>query len=405
MGLLKLMINGVIFNTKELLDYMNLMQVNSELQYEIVEGIKKNTMALRLTSHVLQLIDWKNILIDPIRKQFLPLLSEYSLPHPSLEVDSLSEISSQVSPGIIHRYPKKILFLLTSFCPMYCSFCTRSYLVGPSTETLSKINLNKSLADKINALINYLKSNSDINDVVISGGDIASVETGIIDRLLANLATIKSLKTVRLATRTLLFDPKIFLPNTSFFDIITQYSDKFKQRNIELSIQCHFNHPIEISEESQQAALSLWKSGVIIRNQTVLLDGINSTIDLQKKLIKKLVASGIQPYYVYQMDMVANAEHFRTNLATCINISKNLTGVFPGFQLPRFIVDLPGGGGKRSVYEYEFYDQKYGIYGFKSPLISGGKIYYYCDPLRYLEPNIQKEWTEKKTISNLYSLN
>lgn len=392
------MSNGVIFNTNELLKYMNLMQVNSKWQSEIVEGIKNSTMAIRLTSHVLQLIDWSNILTDPIRKQFLPLLSEYLLPHPSLQLDSLSEISSQVEPGIVHRYPKKVLFLLTSFCPTYCSFCTRSYLVGPSTEMLSKKTLSKSVAAKTNALINYLKLNSNINDVVISGGDIASVEVQIIDKLLTDLANIGSLKTVRLATRTLLFDPKVFLPGTSLFDIITQHYDKFKQRNIELSIQCHFNHPIEISTESQQAALSLRQSGVIMRNQTVLLDGINSNIDVQEKLIKKLIISGIQPYYVYQMDMVANAEHFRTNLAACINISKSLTGAFPGFQLPRFIVDLPGGGGKRSVYEYEFYDKKYGVYGFKSPIISGDKIYYYCDPLRYLEPNIQKEWLDKKNI-------
>jgi lysine 2,3-aminomutase len=397
------MSNRVIFNTNELLDYMNLMQVNSKWQSEIVEGIKNSTMAIRLTSPVLQLIDWSNIVTDPIRKQFLPLLSEYLLPHPSLKLDSLSEISSQVAPGIVHRYPKKVLFLLTSFCPTYCSFCTRSYLVGPSTEMLSKNTLSKSIAAKTDALINYLKLNSNINDVVISGGDIASVEAQIIDKLLTDLASIESLKTVRLATRTLLFNPKVFLPGTSLFDIITQHYDKFKQRNIELSIQCHFNHPIEISTESQQAALSLWQSGLIIRNQTVLLDGINSNIDVQEKLIKKLIISGIQPYYVYQMDMVANAEHFRTNLATCINISKNLTGAFPGFQLPRFIVDLPGGGGKRSVYEYEFHDKKYGVYGFKSPVISGDKIYYYCDPLRYLEPNIQKEWIEKKTIPILCS--
>ena len=395
--------NGVIFNTNELLDYMNLMQVNPKWQLEILEGIRNSTMAIRLTSHVLQLIDWSNILSDPIRKQFLPLLSEYLLPHPWLQLDSLSERASQVVPGIVHRYPKKVLFLLTSFCPTYCSFCTRSYLVGPSTKILSKKTLSKSLTAKTDALISYLKLNNNINDVVISGGDIASVEVQIIDKLLTDLANIESLKTVRLATRTLLFDPKVFLPGTSLFDIITKHYNKFKQRSMELSIQCHFNHPIEISAESQQAALSLWQSGVIIRNQTVLLDGINSNIDVQEKLIKKLIISGIQPYYVYQMDMVANAEHFRTNLATCINISKRLTGAFPGFQLPRFIVDLPGGGGKRSVYEYEFYDKKYGVYGFKSPVISGDKIYYYCDPLRYLEPNIREEWIEKKNIPSLCS--
>lgn len=397
--------NQVIFSSKQLLDYMDFMQIDSEFQHEIIEGIKRNTMAIRLTHHILKLIDWENIILDPIRKQFLPFLSEYLSPHPSLQLDSLSEIPSQVAPGIVHRYPNKILFLITNFCPSYCSFCTRSYLVGPSTELLSKKHLDKVEPDKIDVLINYLKSNTYINDVVISGGDIASVEPGIIDKILTHLASIESLKTVRLATRTLLFNPKVFLPGSLLFDLVKKHSDKFKQRCIELSIQCHFNHPNEISTESQQAAISLWQSGVIIRNQTVLLDGINSTIAVQKKLIEKLTTIGIQPYYVYQMDMVANAEHFRTNLETCINISKSLTGNFPGFQLPRFIVDLPGGGGKRSVYEYDFYNREYGVYGFKSPIISEDKTYYYCDPLRYLEPDIQKEWHQKKDILKIYSNN
>lgn len=391
-----------ISNIDGLSDYLNLMKVDRELKTDIIEGVKKNSMALRLTHHVLDLIDWNNLSKDPIRKQFLPLGSEYLPSHPQSRVDSLSEEKKQVRSGLIHRYPNKILFLLGTFCPTYCAFCTRSYAVGPNTKTLAKSYFTKSQTGKTDTLVNYLRSNVNINDVVLSGGDLASVQPLIIDKLLAELVSIKSLRSVRLATRGLLFEPSLFLPNTPLFEIITRYSEKFKQHNMELSIQCHFNHETEISSESQKAALSLYQSGVMIRNQTVLLDGVNSTIELQKNLIERLISSGIQPYYVYQMDMVANAEHFRTNLETCIRISKNLTGAFAGFTFPRFIVDLPLGGGKRSVYEYEFYDKKYGVYGFKSPLISGEKIYYYCDPLRYLEPHVQKEWHGKISISELY---
>lgn len=384
-------------------NYLNLIKVEPEITIDILEGVSKNSMALRLTNHVLNLIDWNNVSQDPIRKQFLPLGSEYLPSHPLSKVDSLAEEKKQVQSGLIHRYPNKILFLFGSSCPTYCAFCTRSYAVGPNTKNFKKSYLTKSNTGKTDILINYLRNNHNVNDVVLSGGDIASIQPLIIDKLLAELANINSLRSVRLATRTLLFEPSIFFPNTPLFEIITRYSEKFKQHNMELSIQCHFNNENEISSESQKAALALYQSGVMIRNQTVLLEGVNSTVELQKNLIERLISSGIQPYYVYQMDMVANVEHFRTNLETCINISKNLTGFFPGFQVPKFIVDLPGGGGKRSVYEYDFYDQKYGIYGFKSPIISENKWYYCCDPLRYLEPDIQSEWNQKKTIANIYS--
>jgi lysine 2,3-aminomutase len=388
-----------ILKIDELSDYLTSLDVELQLKADIISGFSKSSMALRLTHHVLGLIDWKNLVDDPIRKQFLPLHSEYLPSHPQLKLDSLSEEKSQIYPSLIHRYPNKILFLLSNSCPTYCAFCTRSYMVGPNSPVLKKryqTPSSSSLSTRCEFLNDYLKSNSNITDVLISGGDIASVEPSIIDKLLDKLADIESLHTIRLATRTLLFDPHLFLPNTSLFQIIEKHSQKLRQRNKELSIQCHFNHANEISLESKNVTRSLSQAGVIIRNQTVLLDGINSNVILQEELIKKLVDSGIYPYYVYQMDMVDNTEHFRTTLATAIKISKGLTGAFTGFQLPRFIVDLPCGGGKRSVYEYDFYDDKYGVYSFKSPLISGDKTYYYCDPLRYLDVHAQEEWNHKK---------
>ena len=226
----------------------------------------------------------------------------------------------------------------------------------------------------------------------------------MVDIILSTILNIQTLKTVRIATRTLLFNPDIFLPHTPLFELITKYSNQFKNQCMELSIQCHFNHANEISPISQQATHSLFKSGVKIRNQTVLLDGVNSNLKAQTDLIHKLISSNIEPYYVYQMDMVTNAEHFRTSLKTCIDISKSLTGLFPGFHLPRFIVDLPFGGGKRSVYEYEFYDNKYGVYWFRSPAISENKIYFYCDPLKYLDSHIQEHWIRKRSVSAIYNL-
>lgn len=401
------MTNSSITNIEQLSDYLNSQKIDSELKAEIIGGIQRNSMALRLTQHVLKLINWRNILEDPIRKQFLPLHSEYLESHPQSRKDSLWERESQSQDGLIHRYPNKLLFLVSNSCPAYCSFCTRSYSVGPNTHSLKKYRLfssNKSFQSRCDDLRKYLRNNIHVTDVLLSGGDIASIDPRFIDELLNDLSAVQSLRTIRLATRTLLFDPSLFLPDTPLFKIIIKHSQKLKKKNKELSIQSHFNHANEISPESKEASLALWHSGVIIRNQTVLLDGINSKDDLQKELIQNLLDSGIQPYYVYQMDMVDNTEHFRTSLSTAISISKSLTGAFPGFQLPRFIVDLPCGGGKRSVYEYDFHDKKYGIYGFKSPLLSGDKLYYYCDPLRYLSPCIQEKWKYIRCISEIYDL-
>lgn len=394
----------VIKTVDQLKVYLNTMKVDSDLKSDIIEGLAQNSMSLTITHHVLNLIDWNNPSTDPIRKQFLPLRSEYLPSHPQSRIDSLSEKKQEVSSGLIHRYPNKVLFLSTNYCPTYCAFCTRSYTVSNDTESLKKSKLEEAFKTRVNNLVKYLKLNRNISDVVISGGDIASASTSMIDIILSALINIQTLKTVRLATRTLLFNPDIFLPKTQLFELITKYSSRFKRQGIELSIQCHFNHANEISITSQEATNSLFNSGVKIRNQTVLLNGVNSSHEAQKELIHKLISSNIEPYYVYQMDMVTNAEHFRTSLKTCIDISKSLTGLFPGFHLPRFIVDLPFGGGKRSVYEYDFYDDKYGIYWFRSPAISEDKIYFYCDPLKYLNVHIQEHWIRKKSISAIYNL-
>jgi lysine 2,3-aminomutase len=398
------MIDYSIKTVDKLDTYLDSINVNHNLKTEILEGTLRNSMSVSITNHVLNLIDWSNPISDPIRKQFLPLRSEYLPSHPQSQIDSLSEKNRQVSSGLIHRYPNKVLFLLTNSCPTYCAFCTRSYTVGPNTKLVDKSKLTQSVKSRIRNLIDYIRENKNINDIVISGGDIACVNPSILDITLKEIQNIKTLKTVRLATRTLLFYPDIFIPETQLFEIIVKYAESFKNKGIELSIQCHFNHANEISIKSQHAATCLASFGVKIRNQTVLLDGINSNHNSQKELIDKLILSSIEPYYVYQMDMVANTEHFRTNLKTCIDISKSLTGLFPGFHLPRFIVDLPYGGGKRSVYEYESHDDKYGIYWFISPAISQEKKFSYCDPLRYLDPDIQEEWLTKKTISAIYGL-
>lgn len=398
------MSNSVIKNTNHLKEYLNMMEVCSDLKADIIGGLVQNSMSLQITHHVLNLIDWNNPSTDPIRKQFLPLHSEYLASHPQSRIDSLSEKKQEVSSGLIHRYPNKILFLATNHCPTYCAFCTRSYTVSNDTNFLKKAKFEQAFKTRVNNLVNYLQSNPNISDVVISGGDIASANTSMIDIILGAIVKINSLKTVRLATRTLLFYPDLFLPGTPLFEMIEKYYLQFKSKGIELSIQSHFNHPNEISPISQKATHSLFNLGVKIRNQTVLLDAVNSSHEVQKQLIHKLISSNIEPYYVYQMDMVTNAEHFRTSLKTCIDISKSLTGLFPGFHLPRFIVDLPFGGGKRSVYEYEFYDSKYGIYWFRSPAISEGKIYFYCDPLKYLDSDIQEQWMRKKSISAIYNL-
>lgn len=367
-------------NIDDLKKHLGTKKVDNEIKNEIINGININSMAFKISKYLFDLIDWKHPAHDPIRKQFLPFKKEYIQDHDKSCYDSLSETENKKNYRIIHRYPNKVLFLATKVCKSYCAFCTRSYLVGPSTNVKIKSIKLSSILDEISNLKDYLKAHKNITDVIISGGDVNTIKTSILDNILTTLGGLSSIKVVRIATRGFTFDPFELDENSEFYRVITKHSFSLRRKNIELSIQTHFNHSNEITLNTRRILRSYYQRNVIVRNQTVLLKNINDDKDSMINLIEKLIDSNVIPYYVYQMDMVKNTEHFRTKIRDSINLEKDLYGFFSGFYTPKFVIDLPDGGGKRILTQYEKYIPNHGCYEYYS-CIDKDKICRYYDPL------------------------
>lgn len=372
--------NESITKSDGLLNFLESKSVPGGFQQEIVAGFSLSSMPLKITNHVLNLIDWNDIINDPIRKQFLIFKSEYKKDHPMLKFDSLGEKHIEVSEGILHRYPKSVLFFINRVCPTYCGFCTRSYTVGTDTDILEKHKLSNSFSNRLNSLIKYLKNNKTVMDLIISGGDVSSANIGVLKSVLERILTVDSISSVRLATRGLTFSPEKFNIGSDLYNLLAESVLSFKRERKELSLQCHFNHRNEINETTEKAISNLIDMGLIMRNQSVLLKNINSDTKTVIELIEKLITLKIQPYYVYQMDMVKNAEHFRTTIEEGISIYNDITGLFPGYLTPKFVVDLPNGGGKKNICAYEWADKEKGIFAYKSAISQKAPLFYYYNP-------------------------
>ncbi|CAF0881575.1 unnamed protein product [Rotaria sordida] len=348
-------------------------------------------MSVKVTPYIASLIDWNNPYNCPIRKQFLPVRSTAEPDHPMLKLDSLHEQEDSPVPGLVHRYPDKVLFLTTSICPVYCRFCTRSYSIGLETEAIKdKVKLIPS-ASRFKKIYDYIEHHDGIEDVVISGGDTYLLPWDVLLDLGKRLLAIEHVRRIRCATKGLSAMPMKILTDNKWFETIVSLSQLARAQSKTFAIHTHINHPQEITYVTKAAADKLYKANVHIRNQTVLLRGINDDFDTMHTLIKYLSYINIQPYYVYLHDMVRGAEEFRTTLAEAIDLEKELRGSTAGFNMPQFIVDLPGGGGKRLVSSYETYDRDTGISIFQSPRIAERKsdhnilrtnLYCYFDPLR-----------------------
>jgi lysine 2,3-aminomutase len=326
---------------------------------DIAAGVQKSGMSVRLSPYIVSLIDWSNIETDRIRRQFLPLASEMESNHPCLVLDSLEETSHSPVDSLVHRYPDKVLFLVTSVCPVYCQYCTRSYAVGMDTATVQKEHVIS--AKNWTAALEYIRGHSEIEDIVISGGDVSRLKAANITELGAALLD-------------------------AVLRLINRGRDLFK----DVCVHTHFNHPSEVTPQVEKAMRRLHSAGVVVRNQTVLLRGVNDDSTTLRSLFKRLGAVNIHPYYVYLCDMVKGTEHFRVSLALAQTLEKEVRGATAGFNTPLFIVDTPAG--KRDVHSAEFYDRVYGVSFFASPLVAPGRRFNYFDPLRTLTAKASTQW-------------
>ncbi|CAK3765043.1 L-lysine 2,3-aminomutase [Lecanosticta acicola] len=348
---------------------------------DVDAGMKMAPMAVSLTPHILSVADWNNPLEDPIRNQFIPLKSGLKPDHPALTLDSLHEKDDSPVPGLVHRYPDKVLFLASSICPVYCRFCTRSYAVGSPTETNPKTGAPKPLISKWNTMLDYIRAHPEVQDVVVSGGDSYFLDPEHIRYIGDELLSVPHIQRFRFATKGLAVCPmRIIDPNDRWTNEVIRLSNVGREMGKHVALHTHFNHPAEITWATTLAARHLFRNGVTVRNQTVLLRGINDSLPTMSTLIRRLADLNIQPYYVYQADLIKGVEDLRTPLSTILDLEKQIRGTIAGFMMPDFVVDLPGGGGKRLAQSFESYDPVSGKSEWKAPGVTGDETFVYWDP-------------------------
>jgi lysine 2,3-aminomutase len=351
---------------------------------------------VRISPYVLSLIDWDTPHADGLRRQFLPLGSQIEPDHPMLTLDSLGEQADAPVPGLTHRYPDKALFLVLDTCPVYCRFCTRSYAIGMDTDEVEKISL-KANNQRWEQTYAYLATRPEVEDVVISGGDAYNMRADWIRTIATNLLELPNIRRIRFASKGLAVMPQKVLTDDDWFRAIAEMSDLGRSLEKQVAFHTHFNNPNEITEISRKALSRFYSAGVVVRNQSVLLRGVNDTVEKMGTLIKRLSHINVQPYYVYVHDLVKGAEDLRTTVQTALDLEKHVRGMTAGFNTPTFVVDAPGGGGKRNAHSFEVYHRNSGISIYTAPSVKPGKYFYYFDPINALTPEFQEMWQDPTT--------
>jgi lysine 2,3-aminomutase len=361
---------------------------------DVEAGFRAAPMAVRISPYLLSLIDWNKPYEDPIRRQFLPVASQLMPDHPMLTLDSLHEQSDAPVPGLTHRYPDKALFLVLDTCPVYCRFCTRSYAVGLDTDVVEKVSL-KAEDTRWERALQYVAERPEIEDIVISGGDTYRLKADQIRFIGERLLAMKHIRRFRFATKGIAIQPMKVLTDTAWTDAITEITEKGRKLHKEVVIHTHFNHPNEVTAISKRACDLLMERGVTVRNQSVFQQGVNDDADTMVTLVKKLGWINVHPYYVYIHDLVKGTEDLRTSVATGIQVEKRVRGTTAGFNTPMFVVDAPGGGGKRDMHSYEHYDRETGISVYTAPSVKKDQYFCYFDPISSLSSSAQRDWQDQ----------
>ena len=294
----------------------------------------------------------------PVRLQAVPRLSETVFSTHDIH-DPLGEDSHSPAAGLTHRYPDRVLLLITDYCGMYCRFCTRRRFVAHDHGIQSLRALEPAFE--------YLEKAKEVRDVLLSGGDALMVSDGYLESVLKRLREIDHVEIVRIGSRVPCTTPQRVTPE--LVSILKKYHP--------LWLNTHFNHPKEITPEASKALARLADAGIPLGCQTVLLRGVNDCPTIMKRLMHKLVMNRVRPYYIYQCDLSEGIEHFRTKVSKGIEIMEHLRGHTSGYAVPTFVVDAPGGGGKIPVapnYVVSASDKKVVLRNYE------GGIFSYPDP-------------------------
>jgi lysine 2,3-aminomutase len=328
---------------------------------EEVQGLSaEDKFRVDVTPYFASLIDPDDPM-GPVRQQVIPKGRELSA-FTSMMEDSLAEDAHSPVPGLVHRYPDRVLMLVTTQCASYCRYCTRSRIVGDAAATFSK--------REFEAQLDYIRRTPQVRDVLLSGGDPLTMKPTLLDWLLGRLREIPHVEIVRIGSRV-----PVFLPQR-----IDDEFGEMVQKHHPLWINIHVNHPKEITPELAEACDRMAGAGIPLGNQAVLLAGVNDSVHIQRQLVQELVMMRVRPYYLYQCDLVEGAGHFRTTVSKGVEIIEGLRGHTSGFAVPQFIIDAPGGGGKVPISPNYLLSQSPGhvvIRNFE------GYITTYAEPLDY----------------------
>ena len=288
----------------------------------------QGSLPLGITPYYASLMSREDAL-EPLRRTHIPVGTEY-LKTPGEADDPLGEDGHTAAPGLVHRYPDRVLFLATGFCSTYCRYCTRSRMVGePGGDySFSRPQWEEAL--------DYIAAHPEIRDVLISGGDPLTLSDERLDYLLGRLRAIRHVEFVRLGTKV-----PVVLPMR-----VTRSLTRILKKHHPLWMSLHFTHPAELTPEVTEACTRLADAGIPLGSQTVLLKGINDSVDTLKTMFHGLLKRRVRPYYLYQCDPISGSSHFRTSVDKGLEIMQGLRGHTTGYAVPTYVVDAPGGGGK-----------------------------------------------------------
>ncbi|MGE0622930.1 MAG: KamA family radical SAM protein [Pseudomonadales bacterium] len=286
----------------------------------------ESMLPLGITPYYLALVDPVDP-EDPLRRTVIPVTGEF-LRLPGEADDPLGEDGHSPVPGLVHRYPDRVLFLAIDFCTTYCRYCTRSRVVGHGELAPSEARLE--------AMFDYIRAHPEIRDVLISGGDPLSLADDKLDYILTRLRGIPHVEFIRIGTKMPAVLPQRITPNLV----------RILRKHHPIWMSLHFLHPAECTWEAFTACARLADAGIPLGAQTVLLKGVNDSVPVMKDLVQRLLLMRVRPYYLYQCDPISGSAHFRTTIQTGLDIIEGLRGHTTGYGVPTYVVDAPGGGGK-----------------------------------------------------------
>jgi len=379
--------------------------LTDELAGDILKDqVERATMSMLIPPQMINTMDERDLVNDPIRRYMAPALADRDpewASHPKAGRDSLHEADMWVVEGLTHRYPTKVLAELLSTCPQYCGHCTRMDLVGGSVPQVQKRRFETPQGDRHEQILGYLRGNTAVRDVVVSGGDIANLPAPVLEKFVMGLLDIENIRDIRLASKGLMGVPQHFLQD-EVLSSMERMAKKANERGVSLAMHTHVNHAASVTPLVAKASRRLLAMGFRdVRNQGVLLRGVN---DSQKTLLdlcfRLIDHAGITPYYFYMCDMIPNAEHWRLPVHRAQQLQHDIMGYLPGFDTPRLLCDVPFVG-KRWVHQVHSYDREKGIsYWTKNYLTSIemdtpevlNKLYEYFDPIDTLPSSGQDYW-------------